>query len=180
LAVAAGHPADGEYAMIDLARIFRHLFFPPWLARLRFPGPTLDAIERAVHAAESLHTGEIRFAVEASLTLPALLKGTSARGRAAQVFSLLRVWDTEENSGALIYLLLADRDVEIVVDRGLAAKVQPQEWQHICKAMEESFRGGMLEAGSIEGIRAVGELLARHFPSEGKPTNELPNRPTIL
>lgn len=166
--------------MLNLKRLFRHLFFPPWLARLRFPARSLNAIEGAVHASEALHTGEIRFAVEVSLTLPALLQGLSARERAAEVFSLLRVWDTEQNSGVLIYLLLAERDVEIVADRGLAAKVQPQEWQRICEAMEDLFRKGMFEAGALEGIRAVGELLARHFPAEREQIDELPNRPRML
>jgi uncharacterized membrane protein len=176
----AARPADGETNMLNMTRLFRHLFFSPWLARLRFPGSSLNAIERAVHESESLHAGEIRFAVEASLTLPALLQGLGARERAAEVFSLLRVWDTEQNSGVLIYLLLAERDVEIVADRGLAAKVQPEEWRRICEVMEDSFRKGMFEAGAIEGVRAVGELLARHFPSGREQINELPNRPTVL
>lgn len=179
-AAEAVRPADGESDMLNLPRIVRHLFFPPWLVRLRFPARTLDAIERAVHESELLHAGEIRFAVEASLTLPALLQGRGARERTAEVFSLLRVWDTEQNSGVLIYLLLAEHDVEIVADRGLAAKVQPEEWQRICGAMEDSFRKGMFEAGAVEGIRAVGELLARHCPSGREQANELPNRPTVL
>jgi uncharacterized membrane protein len=165
---------------MNFVRILRHLFFPPWAARLRFPGRTLDVVERAVHEAESLHRGEVRFAVEASLTLPALLAGLSARDRAAQVFSLLRVWDTEENTGVLIYLLLADHDVEIVVDRGINARVSPEEWQRICGLMEEAFRRGAFESGAVSGIRAVSELLARHFPAGREQVNELPNRPAML
>ena len=179
-AAVAVHPADGEFNIMNVARLFRHLLFPPWLVRMRFPARSLNAIERAVRASESLHAGEIRFAIEASLTLPAMLHGRSARERAAEVFSLLRVWDTEQNSGVLIYLLMAERDVEIVADRGLASKVQPQEWQHICKEMEDSFRNGMFEAGAVAGIRAVGTLLARHFPPAREKTNELPNRPAVL
>lgn len=166
--------------MSNPGRIFRHLFFPPWVARLRFSRRTLDAIERAVHEVEALHRGEIRFAVEASLTLPALLGGTSARHRAAQVFSLLRVWDTEENCGVLVYVLLADHDVEILADRGIRARVSQDEWQRICHLMETAFRGGDFEEGAVAGIRALGEVLARHFPAGLEHKNELPNRPTIL
>ncbi len=166
--------------MNGLGRILRHLFFPPWLARLRFPRPTLDAIERAVHAAESRHRGEIRFAVEASLTLRALLDATTPRRRAAEVFSLLRVWDTEENNGVLVYVLLADRDVEIIADRGIRARVPPEEWQRICHGMEAAFRRGAFEEGAVAGIAAIGEVLARHFPAGAGEKNELPNRPTLL
>lgn len=167
-------------AMTKLRRILRHLFFPPWLARLRFPAPALDAIERAVHGAESLHRGEIRFAVEASLALPALVSGLGARQRAAQVFSLLRVWDTEENNGVLVYVLLADRDVEILADRGIRSRVSQEEWQRICHMMEAAFGRGAFTEGAVAGIHALGELLARHFPAGAEHKNELPNRPTIL
>jgi hypothetical protein len=162
------------------ARILRHLFFPPWMVRLRFPRRTLDAIERAVHGAESRHRGEIRFAIEASLTLPALLSGMTPRHRAAEVFSLLRVWDTEENNGVLVYLLLADHDVEILVDRGIRARVAQEEWQQICHGMEAAFRRGAFGEGAISGIQAIGEVLARHFPAGAGEKNELPNRPTLL
>jgi uncharacterized membrane protein len=161
-------------------RLLRHLFFFPWWVRARFSARTLDAIERVVRDTEALHRGEIRFAVEASLTLPALLRGVSARHRAAEVFSLLRVWDTAENSGVLIYLLLADHDVEIVADRGIGARVSAQEWQRICGMMEEAFHRGEFETGAVSGIRAIGELLARHFPASGEAVDELPNRPAIL
>lgn len=161
-------------------RLFRHLFYPPWLARLRFPRRALDAIERAVRETEALHRGEIRFAVEASLAVPALLRGVSARQRAAEVFSLLRVWDTEENCGVLIYVLLADRDVEILPDRGIRARVPAEEWQRICHGMESAFRRGAFEEGAVAGIRALAEVLARHFPAGLEHRNELPNRPTLL
>jgi len=166
--------------MMQLIRFLRHLFFLPWWLRTRFPRRTLDAIERAVRESEASHRGEIRFAVEASLALPALLRGTGARDRAMEAFSLLRVWDTAENSGVLIYLLLADHDVEIVADRGISAKVPTEEWQRICGVMEAAFRRGEFEAGVVAGIRAVGELLARHFPAGAEARDELPNRPEIL
>jgi uncharacterized membrane protein len=104
----------------------------------------------------------------------------NARERALEVFGQLRVWDTERNNGVLIYLLMADRDVEIVADRGLNGLVQAAEWETVCQAMEADFRRGAYEAGVRQGVKAIGELLARHFPPPANNRNELPDRPTLL
>ncbi len=148
--------------------------------RRAFPQRALDAIERAIREAEVRHAGQIRFAVEAALDLPPLLAGQTARGRAIDVFSQLRVWDTEHNNGVLIYLLLADRDVEIVADRGIHARLGAETWEAICREMEAAFRNGQFEAGVLAGIHAVGEHLARHFPPRGEKPNEMPDRPVVL
>src|SRR5687767_441551 len=108
----------------------------PGSVRRAFPAHDLQAIEKAIAKSEKRHGGEIRFAVEAALDVPALLRGQSAHGRALEVFSELRVWDTEANNGVLIYLLLADRDVEIVADRGVNRRVGPQGWEAACREME--------------------------------------------
>jgi uncharacterized membrane protein len=121
----------------------------------------------------------VRFAVEHALDLHQLLAGRSARERALDVFSQLRVWDTQHNSGVLIYLLLADRDVEIIADRGVHARVGGG-WEAICRRMEERFAGGEYETGAIEGVRAVGEHLQRHFPVRPDGRNELPDQPVLL
>ena len=148
--------------------------------RRAFPGESLAAIDRAVKASEATHRGEIRFAVEGALDIGPLFGGQSARERAIDVFSQLRIWDTEKNNGVLIYLLLADRDVEIVADRGIDAKVGPQEWERICRAMETVFRQGDFEGGVILGIREVTRHLAAHFPPGGGDRNELPDKPVVL
>jgi uncharacterized membrane protein len=165
---------------MGLKRIARHLLTPPWYLHRVFPKRALAAIERAVAEAESTHNGQIRFAIEASLHPAMLLRGQTARDRAVDVFSHLRVWDTERNNGVLIYLLLADRDVEIVADRGVHKHVGAAEWERICQAMEAQFRAGRFEDGTIAGIRAVGEHLARHYPGAGPKPNELPDAPVIL
>ena len=164
---------------MDLSRIVRHLFATIWSVRRAFPQSSLDAIERAIQNTEATHEGQVRFAVEHALDLPPLLAGQSARERAVEVFSHLRVWDTEHNNGVLIYLLLADRDVEIVADRGIHAHVGAG-WESICRGMEERFRNGEFEAGVVEGIRAVGDHLAHHFPSQRGGANELPDKPVVL
>lgn len=163
-----------------LARVVRHLASPPWRVSTVFPTRSMRAIEEAIRASEATHHGQIRFAVEAALDVAPLLRSQSARDRAIDVFSLLRVWDTEHNNGVLIYLLLADRDVEIVADRGISACVGPDDWERICRDMERAFRERRFEQGVIEGIRAVGAHLARHYPSQGRSPNELPDSPAVL
>lgn len=159
-------------------RLGPHLLMPDWRVRSSFSAAALARIEAAIGLAEQTHTGQIRFAVEAALDLPLLLKGISARERAVETFSALRVWDTEYNNGVLIYLLLADRDVEIVADRGIHNLVGTEKWEQICHAMERRFRDGDFEQGVLAGIEAVSELLAAHFPGQGR--NELPDAPVLI
>ncbi|MHB8534468.1 MAG: TPM domain-containing protein [Sulfuricaulis sp.] len=165
---------------MGVLRALRHLFMPPWRVRLAFPARTLRAIEAAIRECEATHAGQIRFAVESSLHLFPLLRGQAARERALEVFSHLRVWDTEHNNGVLIYLLLADRDVEIVADRGVHIRVGTAGWEKICREMEELFRQGKFEEAVLSGIRAVGAHLTRHYPAQGKGRNELDDRPVVL
>lgn len=165
---------------MTMTRILRHLFMPPWLVRRYFPRAALAGIEHAIGASELLHGGELRFAVEASLDLLPLLHGQHARDRALEIFSQLRVWDTEHNSGVLIYLLLAERDVEIVADRGIAAKVGSEEWERICRLMEAAFRQGDFEAGVLAGVREITALLVQHYPAGVRNPNELPDQPMLL
>lgn len=165
-------------------RLVRHAAALHWRTRMLFPARSLDAIQDAIARAERAHAGEIRFAIETSLPPRRIIGDLSPRARALEVFSELRVWDTEHNNGVLIYVLIADRSVEIVADRGVADRVQPAEWEGVCRMMEEHFRAGRFEAGAIAGVDAVGGLLARHFPARlpgsAAADNELPNRPTLL
>lgn len=167
-----------------LARLIRHLTASHWHARLRFPKRSLVTIEQAIARAERAHAGEIRFVIETALPFSHLLGDAAPRERALELFAALRVWDTEHNNGVLIYVELADRVVEIVADRGLAARVKDEEWQGVCRRMEELYRAGRFEAGSIAGVEAVGALLARHFPTNPSVKrdshNELPDQPTLL
>ncbi len=140
----------------------------------------MKSIEEAIAESEKLHSGEIRFAVENSLEFFPLLKGASARERAIAVFSDLGIWDTELNNGVLIYLLLADHDVEIIADRGINKKVSMDEWEIICKKMEDSFRKGEFEQGVKDGIKEISKYLEMYFPPNGNDRNELPNKPVVI
>ena len=166
---------------MNFARVLRHLSIGKLALHRVFPAATLTAIEQAIQQSEMNHGGQICFAVEAALNTIPLLKNQTARERAVEVFSQLRIWDTEHNNGVLIYLLLADRDVEIIADRGIHTKVSSEEWEAICRTMEAAFRQQQFEAGVIEGINAVGGHLREYFPFDSRhKKNELANKPVIL
>lgn len=165
---------------MSVARIIRHLLQHHWRRRLAFPPETLLRIEQAIKAGETMHAAQLRFVVEGALDGAPLFRNQPARERALDVFSQLRVWDTAQNNGVLIYLLLADRDVEIVADRGINAKVGAAGWEVICREMEVDFRAGNFERGVIRGVEAVSRELAKHFPKVAGGPNELPDAPVVI
>lgn len=166
---------------MNFARILRHLSIGQWMLRRVFPTTALASIEQTIQQSEMSHSGEICFAVEGALNTFALINNLTARERAIEVFSQLRIWDTEQNNGVLIYLLLADRDVEIIVDRGIHNKVSNEELKNICRTMESAFRQQQFGAGIIQGIHIISQHLKVHFPYDSmKNKNELTNKPMIL
>lgn len=165
---------------MDLKRIIKHLIAPQWTVDRKFPAATMQRIETAIRDSERSHDSELRFAVEGGLNLWLLLHGRTPRARAIEIFSQLRVWDTEHNSGVLIYVQVVDRRIEIVADRGINAKVQQAQWDAIARRMEIEFRAQRYEDGVIDGLREITALLARHFPPTGANPDELPNAPVVL
>ena len=165
---------------MNIKRLFRHLWTPPWLMRRVFSAAVMQRIEDAVKQSERRHRGELRVVVEAVLDPGPLLRGQSPRARAREVFAQLGVWDTAENSGVLLYINWADRDIEIVADRGISARVTQEQWEVICRGIEQAFRAGDFEAGVMEGIRQITALLVQHFPAAGDNPDELGNRPVLL
>ncbi len=167
-----------------LPRPLRHLAATRWHARLAFSRRTLDALEQAVAVARRSHHGRIRIAIEGALDPRQLWQGLSARARALQVFAALQVWDTEQNNGVLVYILLADRAIEIVADRGLRERVRPAEWSAVVDLMTDRFRARRFRDGGVAGIEAAGALLARHFPrateADGSTADDETDRPTLL
>lgn len=163
-----------------IQRILKHLLTTDGQVGRAFPSSALLAIEKAIKDSEAAHEGEIRFVVEGGLDGSPLFNGQSARERAIELFAQLRVWDTECNTGLLIYLLLADRAVEIVADRGIHARVGSQEWSKVCRQMEDAFKRSHFEAGVVGGVQAVTQHLVRHFPAGDRRGNELPDQPVLL
>jgi uncharacterized membrane protein len=150
---------------MNIPRIAKHLLTTHWQVNRAFPPHAVHAIESAIKASRRAHVGEISFAVEGALHSAPLVKEQTSRERALELFSQLRVWDTEHRNGLLIYLLLADRAVEIVADRGINAKVDSHEWDSICRTMRSAFKQGNYESGMVAGIQAVTQLLIKHFPA---------------
>ena len=165
---------------MGIKRIGKHLLEHHWRARRIFPPKARAAIEQAIKAGEATHSGQVRFVVEGALDGRPLFRNQPARERALDIYSQLRIWDTAHNNGVLIYLLLADRQVEIIADRGIDARVGASGWQKICAAMETDFRAGNFESGVINGIQAVSQQLAAHFPRHGAGPNELPDAPVVI
>jgi uncharacterized membrane protein len=165
---------------MDGRRFLRHLFWSRGATRAAFSEAVLGAIEGAVRASETLHQGEIRFAIEGALHPLEIWRGVTPAARAQRVFAELDVWDTEHNNGVLIYVLAADRAVEIVADRGFAQRVDAAEWSVACRAMETEFSQGRHQEGAIAGIAAVGRIIGRHFPRGESNLNELADRPVVL
>ena len=165
---------------MGIGRIGKHLLHHRWWLRRYFPAKVLAAIEAAIKAGEATHSGQVRFVVEGALDGAPLFRDQPARERALDIFSELRIWDTVHNNGVLIYLLLADRNVEIVADRGIDTKVGVAGWEKICAAMELDFKARNFEAGAIKGIAAVSRELTAHYPGSGGGPNELPDAPVVI
>ena len=162
-------------------RVLKHLLLPGWWGRRCFPAASLARIEAAIAASEVRHGGELRFVVETALPLAYLRRGHEGiRARAVDLFAQLGVWDTAGNTGILIYVLLADRRMEIVADRGIHAQVGEAAWQALCRRMGDDFRRGNYEAGALAALADVTRLLERHVPPPAGNPNELPDRPVLL
>ena len=160
-----------------ISRILKHRWRDEADAARALGKSALKRLEDRVAASEHGHSGEIRLCVEAGLPLPDLWRDTTPRQRAVTLFGTLGVWNTEHNNGVLIYLLLAERAIEIVADRGLARHVLPTRWQELVAGMQGAFCTGRFEEGLIEAVDAVDALLRQHFAlAEGQANpNELPD-----
>lgn len=163
-----------------LQRWLQHLSTTPIALRRRFPAATLAAIDGAIAASERFHRAEIRCAVETTLSAGHLWRGVTSAARAAEVFSILGMWDTAENNGVLLYVLLAERSIEIVADRGFSARVAPAEWEGICAEMEVALGSGRYEGGTLTALDRISALARQHFPAQAGDRNELPDRTVLL
>ena len=163
-----------------IIRFIKHMFSHPWQVRRHFSADALHNIEKAISTSEKTHAGEIRFVVEAGLHPYDILCKKTPKKRAVELFGRFNIWDTEHNNGVLIYLLLADRDVEIVADRGIHQHIGHDGWQAVCSEMEVLFRKGEFETGVLQGIAHISAVLEKHFPQIGASKNEVTNKPLIM
>lgn len=166
--------------MHKIRRMLRHLFTTTASGRRCFPPHTLKAIRSAIANGERQHRAEVRMIIEAALPLSAVLDGIPSRGRARELFTRYRIWDTEENCGVLIYINLADHKVEIVADRAVGRALSASEWQAVCRTMTAGFARGEFHESTVAGLQQLNDLLAQHFPADGSQANQLPDRPLVL
>ncbi len=164
-----------------LLRGARHLASGPWVVRNHFPSGALDRIEAVVADGEQKHSAEIRIVIEGSLSFSEVVwQNRQPRERALDLFADLHVWDTESNNGILIYLLLADRDVELVADRGANSSLPSGIWDQAVAIVRESCQAGKFESGVVNAVQFLNEALVSAFPAEGRNPDELPNRPAVI
>jgi uncharacterized membrane protein YgcG len=163
-----------------MSRLLKHLLHTPLATRRAFPAATQEAIRATIAEGERTHRGEIRFVVEGDWPLGDVLSGKAVRQRALEVFGLSRAWDTAENTGILVYVLLCEHKVEILADRGINAIAGDGAWAEVCANLVAAFRGGRYQEGSLQAVRSLNDLLQRHFPASGDNPNELPDMPVVL
>jgi uncharacterized membrane protein len=166
--------------MNTFSRLIRHLCTTSASGRRAFPASTLKAIEEAIAEGETRHRAEVRVVIEPALAAQSVLSGMAARERARELFSDYRVWDTEENCGVLVYVNLADHQVEIVTDRGVGRVVAASEWDAVCRTMTQAFARDAYHEGVLAALEQLHALLQQHYPDDGSIRNQLPDRPVML
>ncbi len=165
-------------------RWLRHLWTED--AHRKLPAGLSDRVAQRIAHHERTHSGEICVCIESALPSSYLLRPESVRAllrqRAVAQFSSLRVWDTEDNNGMLIYLCLAERSIELVADRSIHRYVGEAHWATLVASLGGHLRQGRWEEGLHTAIDSLSGLLHQHFPltpAHSNP-NELPDTPTIL
>ncbi len=145
------------------------------------PLELLAQLERFTQASEARHSGEIRICIEAGLPMSYLWRDAAPRERAIAMFGKLRVWDTQHNNGVLIYLLLAERAIEIVADRAISMPANSHFWQETVAKLSDHLKRGDYERGLTQAMEEISALLVQHFPIDSNATNpnELSNRPDV-
>ncbi|MBV8158251.1 MAG: TPM domain-containing protein [Dyella sp.] len=177
------HKARSQHPPLhqSLKRALRHIGTGPGAARKAFPDEARHQIQVAVHAGEQHHRGEVRVVIEANLPLALAWRGVTPRARARSLFGALEVWNTEDHTGVLLYINLADHAVELLADRGIDARVKPEAWHDICSHLAQGLARSVSVAPVLEAIAQIHVLLTRHFPAGGgRNPNELDDRPIIL
>jgi uncharacterized membrane protein len=162
------------------SRLLKHFFTTNATGRRTFPHTTLEAVQKAIAEGEKRHQGEIRLIVEPAMPLPDILNGISSRERARHLFSVYRIWDTEANTGILLYINLADHKVEIVADRMANRALTHEEWKSVCLTLVQGFRQNAFHDSTLAALRQLNDLLAAKLPAQDINRNELSNRPVIL
>jgi uncharacterized membrane protein len=164
-----------------LARIWTHRWMDEGDVQRAAPPALLAKLERFTAASEARHGGEIRICIEAGMPMSYLWRDATPRERAIAMFGKLRVWDTEHNNGVLIYVLLAERAIEIVADRAVSTPANVHFWQDVVTHLAQHLKRGDYEQGLTQALEEISALLVQQFPLRASQANlnELSNRPDL-
>lgn len=172
-------PKLDEHVQPSLKRWFKHFLYISSTHRY-FNKQDRMHIANAVQQAEKGHVGEIQVVIEGHIPCSQAYH-QNTRLRAQQLFAELGVWDTELNSGVLLYLNLCERKVEIVIDRGLKNATQAETWNKICQNIAVTLAQKEYVRAVTEGVNEIGLVLDQYYvETDLHDENELPNEPIIL
>lgn len=167
--------------MPSFKRALRHLGTTQSAARKAFPPEAQHQLQVAVHAGEQHHRGEVRVAIESGMPVGHAWAGVTPRERARALFGALEVWNTEDHSGVLLYINLADHAVELLADRGIDARVGQTAWRQLCDDLARGLAKELSVNPVLDAIARIHALLIEHYPSDGGYNpNELDDRPIVL
>lgn len=143
----------------------------PWQKKADFfSSDEMERILNAIRAAEQRTSGEIRVFVESRCRF------VDAIDRAAEIFFQLRMDETEQRNGTLLYVAIRDHQVAVFGDEGIHKKVGQAYWNTEVSKMLQQFRQQHLADGMVECITDIGEALYLHFPyNRETDKNELPD-----
>ena len=131
-------------------------------------------ISNKIKETEKVTSGEIRVALKESV--PFFKKKKDIGKLAQEEFYNLKMNETRDKTGILIYILLSSRLFYIVADEGINSKVEQKTWDDIRNEMESQFKIGHFVEGVVTTIENVGRVLSQFFPIKTDDTNELSNK----
>jgi Predicted membrane protein len=134
-----------------------------WLRRRHFTTEVLALITERIRECERDHAGELVLAIEA--VSPAHER--DSRMRALEVFGRLKVWDTVQRTGVLLYLALDRHRIEIVADRGVPAPAQ--EWEAVCARLQRRLAEKDYAEGLLAAIQDIEGIMKQYAPADGSP-----------
>ena len=172
-------PKTEHVAQPSLQRWLKHFFFMPATKRY-FNQQDQQAITQAVEQAEHGHVGEIQVVIEGHIPCSQAYR-QDAKMRARELFAELGVWDTEFNSGVLLYINLCEQSVEIVIDRGIQKATQQHAWDNICQQLLNQMRQQAYRQAVVDAVIAIGDVLHQFYDQKTVDVaDELGNAPILL
>lgn len=131
-------------------------------------------ISKKITAEEKNTSGEIRIAIRESRRFSE--KKKEIRKIAEEEFFRLKMNETRDKTGILLFILLSEKIFYILADEGINSKVEQNTWDIIRDEMVAEFKLGRYCDGVLYGIEKIGKILSEHFPIKQDDTNELSNK----